>query len=189
MSSSPDADEEEDLEWGIPSQEVFDDAISTAIFSFTEKEEARIHSLDWSSTGWDTGVGLVSISTKDLELVNDFRDAVAKLDIDGQCFITMPKQMLLKKYALTVYFGRSFARLETKRLMLWLGTCNNLKGKFDIIETWLFSKTHENPKRCGARIVAFEGDQTFLDSLHRYPKDYPFNIQFGGNLYIRGGER
>ena len=184
-----DGEEEEDLEWGIPSQEVFDEAIAAAIFSFTETEESRIHSLDWSSTGWETGVGLVSISTKDMGMVNLFREAIAELDLDGQSFITMPKQMLIKKYALTIYFGRTFARFPTERLMLWLGTCNNLKGKFDIIETRNFPKNHENPKRRGARIVAFEGNQTFLDSLHRYPKDYPFNIKFGGNLYIRGGER
>ena len=34
-----------------------------------------------------------------------------------------------------------------------------------------------------ARIVAFEGNQEFLDSLHRYPKDFPFNIRFGGNIH------
>ena len=52
-----------------------------------------------------------------------------------------------------------------------------------------FPKDHDNPRRRGARIIAFEGDQTFLDKLHTFPKDFPFNIRFGGNIYIRGGDR
>ena len=97
--------------------------------------------------------------------------------------------MLLKKYALTVYFGRPFARFESEKLMFWLGYCNNLKGEIDLVETRYFPKTHENPRRRGARIVAFEGNQEFLDSLLCFPKDFPFNVRFGGNIYIRGGDR
>ena len=55
--------------------------------------------------------------------------------------------MLMKKYALTVYFGRPFTRFETEKLMFWLGYCNNLKGEFDLVETRHFPKTHENPRR------------------------------------------
>ena len=57
------------------------------------------------------------------------------------------------------------------------------------METRYFPKDHNNPRCRGARIVAFEGNQEFLDSLHAFHKDYPFNIRFGGNLYIRGGDR
>ena len=66
--------------------------------------------------------------------------------------------------------------------MDWLGICNNLSGSFELVETRFFPKDHDNPRRRGARIVAFEGDQEFLDSLHAFLKDYPFNIRFGGNL-------
>ena len=76
--------EDEDLEWGIPDRDVFDEAIAAAIYDFTKDNEARIHSLDWSSTGWETGVGLVSMSTKDMDVVNDFRNAVANIELDGQ---------------------------------------------------------------------------------------------------------
>ena len=37
--------------------------------------------------------------------------------------------------------------------------------------------------------MAFEGDQRFMDSLLTHPKDFPFSVRFGGNLYIRGGDR
>ena len=28
-----------------------------------------------------------------------------------------------------------------------------------------------------------------MDELYRYPKDHPFNIRYGGNLYVCGGEQ
>ena len=43
-------------------------------------------------------------------------------------------------------------------------------------------------RRRGARVLSFTGDQKFLDSLQRFPKDFPFNIRIS-NVYIRGGER
>ena len=52
-----------------------------------------------------------------------------------------------------------------------------------------YPASHKNTKRAGAKIVAFEGDQAFMDSLLTHPRDYPFSVQFGGNLYIRGGDR
>ena len=163
--------------------------VGEAIYDYTANDTMRIKSLAWSSTGWDTGVGIVAITTDDLSLVEEFRDVVAQVEYEGQRFITMPKQMLLKKYALTIYFGRQFHRFETPKLMEWLGICNDLRGEFELVETRNFPKDHDNPRRRGARIVAFEGNQEFLDSLHSFPKDYPFNIRFGGNLYIRGGDR
>ena len=47
----------------------------------------------------------------------------------------------------------------------------------------------DHPTRKGCKIVACEADQKFLDELYHYPKDHPFSIRYGGNLYVRGGER
>ena len=147
--------DDDETEWEIPDQEVFDEVMQAAVHQFIETDTARIKTLAWSSTGWDTGVGVVAISTEDLSLVDEFRDAVAQVEYEGQSFITMPKQMLLKKYALTIYFGRQFSRFETSKLMEMLGLCNNLCGSFELDETRYFAKDHDNPRRRGARIVAF----------------------------------
>ena len=56
--------------------------------------------------------------------------------------------------------------------MEMLGLCNNLCGSFELVETRYFAKDHDNPRRRGARIVAFEGDQEFLDLLHNFRKDF-----------------
>ena len=130
--------DDQDGEWEIPDQTTFDDVVAEAVFKFTEPEPDRILTLAWSSTGWDTGVGLIAMTKDDLQVMEDFRQTVASIEMDGQRFLTLPKQMLLRKYALTVYFGRPFARFPTKRLMYWLGLCNNLHGKFDLVETRYF---------------------------------------------------
>ena len=57
------------------------------------------------------------------------------------------------------------------------------------MEVWKYPPTHENTSRAGAKIIAFEGDKVFLDSLYKHPKDHPFSIRFGGNLYFCGGDR
>ena len=88
-----DIDADSDLEWEIPDQETFDKVVSEAVYAFTLGHLDRIHSLAWPSTGWNTGVGLVTLTTSDLQLVEEFRQAVAGVEMDGQRFITLPKQM------------------------------------------------------------------------------------------------
>ena len=98
--------------------------------------------------------------------------------------------MLLKTYGLTIYFNSVFEQINTKKLMYWLLKFNpTLKGEIELVEVRKYPASHENTKRAGAKIVAFEGNQAFLDSLQTHPKDFPFTVRFGGNLYIRGGER
>ena len=109
--------EDDDLLWEIPDQETFDEAVGLAVEKFTETEPDRIMNLAWSSTGWDTGVGLVALTTSNLLMIKEFREAIAAIELDGQRFMSMPKQMLVKKYALTIYFGRPFHRFTTARLM------------------------------------------------------------------------
>ena len=93
-------------------------------------------------------------------------------------------------YALTIYFNRAFQRQDPQRLIFWLLHYNRtLKGRVDIIEVRKCPASHENTKRAGAKIIAFEGDKEFLDSLYLHPRDHAFSIRFGGNLYIRGGDR
>ena len=94
--------DDNDLEWSIPDQDTFDDVVGDAVFTFTENEPTRIDTLAWSSTGWDTGVGLIALTTDNLKLVEDFRSAISMVDHPSLRFITLPKQMLIKKYALTV---------------------------------------------------------------------------------------
>ena len=51
-----------------------------------------------------------------------------------------------------------------------------------------FPDDHPNPRKSGARILTFTGDQKFMDSLHAFPRGYPFVVKLS-NVYIQGGER
>ena len=105
-------------------------------------------------------------------------------------FCLAPRKLLMDVYALTIYFNSAFQKQTPERLMYWLLKFNRtLKGRVDIVEVRKYPPTHENTRRAGAKIIAFEGDKAFLDSLYKHPKDHPFSIRFGGNLYIRGGDR
>ena len=74
--------------------------------------------------------------------------------------------------------------------MFWLMKFNpTLKGDINIVEVRRYPDSHSNTRRAGAKIIAFEGDQDFMDALFRHPKDHQFSIRFGGKLYIRGGDR
>ena len=63
---------EDDLEWGIPDQDTFDEVVAEAVYAFTVGDQTRIRAMAWSSTGWDTGVGLVALTTDDLQMVEDY---------------------------------------------------------------------------------------------------------------------
>ena len=103
-------------------------------------------------------------------------------------FCLAPRKLFMDKYALTCYFNSSFKMQKPKNLIYWILMLNlTLKDKADLVRE--YPASHENTKRAGAKIIAFKGDQVFLDSLYLHHKDYPFTIRFGGNLYIRGGER
>ena len=127
-----------------------------------------------------------SIKTGDLQQISDFRAIIRSLFIGGKTYETFPKLALIKKYSLTIYLPASISGAKPNKCLRWLRSCNRkLQGKMWSINTKKFPKSHP---RAGARIVAITGDQQFLDSLHRFPRDYPFDIKIA-NLYIRGGQR
>ena len=64
-----------------------------------------------------------------------------------------------------------------------------MAGGVEVVKTHIFPPDHPNPKKRGAQIVAFEGDEIFMKALQKFPRDYPFTVRAGGKVYIRGGDR
>ena len=95
----------------------------------------------------------------------------------------------MKSFSLTAFFPRSCKFVGMKKLLAWLFLCNRgLKGTIWPSVSKKFPDTHPNPRKRGARILSFTGDQQFLDSLHAFPRGFPFSIKIA-NAYIEGGER
>ena len=176
-----------DYEWEIPERSSFDAIMGQAIDLYTETDWDRIDYLTFSSVGWNTGVGLFAFGSDKLEQMNIFRGIIRTLRIGNKCYESYPKRMLLNRYALTIYFNAAFQWNSELKLLFFIKKLNGFKGELTMAETRFYPEDH--PTRKGCKIVACEADQLFLDELYRYPKDHAFSIRFGGNLYIRGGER
>ena len=129
------------------------------------------------------------------------------------CFESFPRDALLKKYGLTIYFPRACAHMEPDLLIQVLRECNPwLKGndnstitnlmntnieasiattlieQIETIDCKIFKETNANIRRRGVKIISFTGDEAFLDSLHSFPANFPFSVKLA-NCYIRGGDR
>ena len=176
-----------DYEWEIPDRGTFDAVIGQAIDKFTEDDWDRIDYVTFSSVGWNTGVGLFAFGSDKLVQMSMFRDIVRSIEIGNKRFESYPKRMLLNRYALTIYFNAAFQYSTAPKLLFFFKKLNGFEGDLTIAETRFYPDNH--PTRKGCKIIACEADQRFLDELYKYPKDHAFNIRYGGNLYVRGGER
>ena len=159
---------------------------------FTAEDADLLEVIDYSKVGWATGAGLVGFRTDKLVDVEQFANVIRFLILPELPlrFCLAPRKILMDTYALTVYFNSAFQKQAPESLIYWLLKFNpTLKGTVEVVEVRKYPPTHENTKCAGAKIIAFEGDKTFLDSLYLHPRDHPFSIRFGGNLYIRGGDR
>ena len=180
------------FDWAIPNQTTFEKVMDDAIATFTAEDPLMLDVLEYSKVGWNTGVGLVGFRTDRLADIERFAGIVKHLILPEMPlrYCIAPRKLLWDTYALTIYFNGAFQKQDPQRLIFWLLHYNRtLKGRVDIIEVRKYPASHENTKRAGAKIIAFEGDKEFMDSLYRHPRDHAFSIRFGGNLYIRGGDR
>ena len=183
-STSPDHD------WEIPDSETFEEIIGQALAAFTDINLDYLNLVEYSSLGWNTGVGMFAVRADRPQLIAQFRYIIRATKHRGKRYETYAKKMLLSTYALTCYFNRLFRFYAPEKLCYWLLRFNpTLEGSLDIVEVRKYPADHPDPKRRGAQIIAFQGDPKFLTSLQRHHKDFAFTIKIGGNLYIRGGDR
>ena len=178
-----------DVDWSIPDQVKFEDIMGNCLDIYTDERPELVHALSWSSVGATTGVGCFSIRTGRMADMDDIRGTLRTIVVGGKCFESFPKKALMESYSLTAFFPRATKCVGTKKLVTWLLSCNRgLQGKIWPVEARKYPDDHPIIRRRGARVLSFTGDQKFLDSLQRFPKNFPFNIRIA-NVYIRGGER
>jgi hypothetical protein len=176
-------------EWEIPEPSEYFEVMGKATSRYTDKDRSFIHGLSWSSVGTQTGTGVFTIKTGRMDHITGFRGLLRDIINNGRCYESIPKQAIMNKYSLTLFISPSVAHVETRKVLEWLLDLNRgLKGEIKPATVKKFKASHPIPKRRGARIVSFTGDQLFLDSLHKFPRDYPFDVKVG-NIYIRGGDR
>ena len=159
-----------DVDWDIPSQEEYEDLMGQVMEVYTDTDAYLVDALNWSSVGSNTGVGCFSVKTGNIEHINDLRGVIRAIIFQGRCFETFPKKAMLKSFSLTAFFPRSTKFVGVGRLIEWLFFCNKgLQGTIWPSLAKKFPDTHPNPCKRGARLLAFSGDQKFLDLLHSFP--------------------
>jgi hypothetical protein len=189
ISSGMVMQEVSEVEWEIPTPEEYFEVIGKITDMYTDKDKTFIHGLSWSSVGSLTGTGIFTIKTGSMDHIHGFRSMLRDYINKGRCFESFPKQALMNKFSLTLYIPPSIRHVDTKKVLTWLMDLNRgLRGEISPVSVKKLRDTHPLERRRGARIVSFTGNQEFLDSLHQFPREYPFDVKVG-NLYIRGGER
>ena len=199
--------------WDIPEAEDFEDAMGKATNMLCTGNKHLIHQVlvihdeqctklktytkcdtlipkvSWSSVASQTGIGAFSMRTDNMEAMETLRAAIRSLVFGSSCFESFPKDALVQKFGLSIFFPRACAHVDEDLLIEWLRSCNpGLKGAIETIECREYKKTHPVVRRRGAKIITFTGDEEFLDSLHSFPSNFPFSIKIA-NAYIRGGDR
>ena len=201
--------------WDIPEAEDFEDAMGKATNMLCTGNKHLIHQVfpktlthpniklhkdhcnpkivipqvSWSSVASQTGIGAFSMRTDNMEAMETLRGAIRSLVFGSSCFESFPKDALVKKFGLSIFFPRACAHVDEDLLIEWLRSCNpGLKGTIETIECREYKKSHPVVRRRGAKIITFTGDEEFLDSLHSFPSNFPFSIKIA-NAYIRGGDR
>lgn len=175
-----------EFDWEIPERKTFDAIMGKAIDKFTEDDWDLLDYMSFSSVGWNTGVAMFAFGSNKTTQMQKFREILRTIEIEGKRFESYPKRMLLNPYAITIYFTAAFEHIKVPKLLFWFKKFNGFQGKV-MVDTKHYPADH--PTRKGCKIASCDADQQFLDELYRFPKDHAFHIRFGGNLYVRGGER
>ena len=181
-----------EYDWSFPNQDTFERMMDEAILQFCDEDPNLLEILDYSNVGWTTGIGILGFRTDNMALVEQFGSIIKSMTVEGLPlrFDMAPRKILMEKYAFTIYFNKAFRKQQPERLMFWLLKFNpTLSGNINVVEVRKYPDNHPNARRAGSKIIAFEGDQDFRDSLFKHPRDHQFSIRFGGKLYVRGGDR
>ena len=120
-------------EWEIPNADTFEEVMGQAIAAFTDIDRDYLNLLEYSTPGWTSGVGTFAVRSDKPQLIEQFRYVIRSIKFDGKTFETYPKKLIMSKYALTVYFNKSFRFYQPEKLCYWLLRFNpTLEGELDI---------------------------------------------------------
>ena len=177
-----------DLEWDIPDSDLYDQIIVEAAAIYLEPDNTRDDTLNWSSVGQNTGIGVFAMDTARMDLIAVFRSIIRGLHHDEYEFETYPKNSLIDSYGLTLYLHKGTRPFRPTKIVELLRRSNpKLVGEIEVIDCKEYPMSHQIEKKKGVRIVTLLGNQEFLDAIYEYPPNYPFGASILRNLYIRGG--
>ena len=126
---------QEDLEWNLPENDTYDEIITTAGATFVEANMDHAELLQWCSIGQLTGVGMFSMSTERMDLVEQFQLLIRNAKHSDFEFETFPKVSLLDTYGLTLHAHKGTKPFRPATIIGLLRQRNpQLRGELEVIE-------------------------------------------------------
>jgi hypothetical protein len=181
---------EDDSNWFVPPLQTFFDLISQVECSLIEKQSNALTALKWASQ-WGE-VGLVGLSTRNLELLQDYRRALATTVIDNICFTSIPRDVLEPKNVVTLLLKEVHRHFKPEYVPFAILQRNpDLRGRLRTIRVKTHGpddKTIKGQSKAGWRTIVLEGDCEFMTSLKFLPEDRRFALG-AGHVFLHGGER
>lgn len=76
--------------------------------------------VSWSSVASQTGIGAFSMRTDDMVPIEILRGAILNLVFGSFCFESFPKDALVQKFGISIFFPRVCAHVHEDLLIEWL---------------------------------------------------------------------
>ena len=75
--------------------------------------------VSWSSVASQTGIGAFSMRTDNMEAMETLRGNIRSLVFGSNCFESFPKDALVQKFGLSIFFPRACAHVDEDLLIEW----------------------------------------------------------------------
>ena len=168
--------------WDIPEAEDFEDAMGKATNMLCSGNKHLIHQVSWSSVASQTGIGAFSMRTDNMEAMETLRGAIRSLVFGSSCFESFPKEALIQKFGLSIFFPRACAHVDEDLLIGWLWSCNpGLKGTIETIECREYKKTHPVVRQRGAKIL--QEIRNFWTASTPFPRTFHSALKLLTHMY------
>ena len=175
--------------WVVPTYEVTQLVVNQAINYLYKHNRDAATKFEWVNQ-W-RNLGLLSIISSSIELLEYFRSAVASvhlLEYEKMEFNTYPRDSVPCS-EVTCLLKSNLRNLDPECVAPMLMDMNDLYGSLRLDKAQEFDDGSVSLKgECKDhwRVVTLVGDQVFFDSLNKFPESHPF-ILGCGHTHIRGG--
>lgn len=175
--------------WVVPTFEVTQLVVNQAInYLYKHKREAATK-FEWVNQ-W-RNLGLLSIVSTSIELLEYFRSAVASValvEYEKMEFNTYPRDCVPCS-EVTCLLKSNLRNLDPECVAPMLMDMNQLYGSLRLDKSQNFDDGSVSLKgecKDDWRVITLVGDQVFFESLNKFPESHPF-ILGCGHTHIRGG--
>ena len=174
----------------LPTPQQFHDLVNTMESEIVAQDLEIISVLKWANLWNDTG--LIGLSTRDLGLLDNFKDYVHAQKKGGMAYALIPKELVANKTTVTTLLKYNFRDYNLASLPGGIFRRNlELDGGLIVTKSRLFGagdKTLKGESKDGWRYVDMEADAIFMGILERFPESHRFTLG-SDTIQIWGGKR